>query len=107
MVRRLVEDEEIGARECHERERDASPLADAERADLALHFIAAEAERTETILHLAAVPERALILNRIRQRLAERKVGEILPKPCGCDRSADSRLARSRFAIANDRRDER
>src|SRR5438046_2032830 len=100
MVRRLVEDEEIGARERHERERDASPLAAAERADLALHFIAAEAERTETILHLPAVPERALILNRIRQRLSEWKVGEVLPKPCGCDRSADSCLAPRWLAIA-------
>ena len=51
MVGRLVENEEIGLRERHERERNASPLAAAECTDLAKHFIAAEAERTETILH--------------------------------------------------------
>ena len=99
--------EEIGARERHERERHASPLAAAERADLAKHFIAAEAERAEAILHLASAPERPLILDRIEQRLAEREVGEVLPKPCGRDRSADLRLATRRFAIADDGGDER
>src|SRR5438045_1039662 len=107
MVGRLVEDEKIGMGERHERERNASPLAAAERADLALHFIAAEAKSTKTILHLAAVPQRALILNRLRQRLPEREVSEILSKPRGRDRSANLRLAPRRFAIANDGGDER
>src|SRR5258708_1825423 len=102
MVGRLVEDEKIGARERHERERHARSFAPAECADLALHFIAAEAKGTETILHLASVPQRALILDRIRQRFPEREVSEILPKPCGRDRSADLRLAARRFAIADD-----
>src|SRR6478672_6415798 len=107
MVRRLVEDEEIRALERHERERNASPLATAQGADLALHLVAAEAKRAETILHLASAPERPSILNRIEQRLAKREVGEVLPKPCGRDRSADLRLATRRFSIADDGGDER
>ena len=63
MVGRLVEDEEIGVRKRHERERNASPLAATEGADLALDFIATEAERTETILHLPSAPQRTLILD--------------------------------------------
>jgi hypothetical protein len=35
MIRRLIEDEQIRAFERRERERNASPLATAERADLA------------------------------------------------------------------------
>src|SRR4051812_44915141 len=42
MVGRLIENQEIGARERHERERHASPLATAQSADLALHLVAAE-----------------------------------------------------------------
>src|SRR5215217_4390499 len=102
MVSRLVEDEEIGAFERHERERNASPLPTAERADLAKDFIAAEAKGAEAILHLASAPERALILDHNRQRLPEREVGEVLPKPCGRDRSADLCLAARRLAIADD-----
>ena len=48
-----------------------------------------------------------MILDRIEQRLAEREVSEVLPKPCGRDRSADLRLATRRFAIADDGGDER
>src|SRR5262249_61309900 len=81
MVGRLVEDEEIGVLERHERERNARPLATTQGADLALDFVAAEAKRTETILHMAPAPERTLILDCIRQRLPEREVSEILPKP--------------------------
>src|SRR4030095_11057930 len=107
MIGRLVEDEEIGALERHERERYASSLAAAECADLALDFVAAEAKRTETIVYLASAPERTLIWDRVRQRLAEREVREVLSKPCGGDRCADLRLATRRFAIANDGGDER
>src|SRR5215218_8466740 len=107
MVGRLIENQEIGTRERHERERHASPLAAAQCADLALHFIAAEPKRPETILHLAPAPQGQLVLDRIKQRLAKREVREILPKPRGSDRSADPRLATRRCAIANDRGDER
>src|SRR5688572_5467397 len=107
MVRRLVEDEEIGALERHERERNASPLAPTDRADLALHFVAAEPKRAEAILHLASAPQWPLILDRIEQRLAEREVGEVLPKPRRRDRSADLHLAARRFVIAKDGGDDR
>ena len=87
MVCWFVEDEQVSVRERHERERDASPLATAERADLALHFIAAEAERAETILNLASTPQRTLVLNRVIQRLPKWEVAQILPKPRRRDRA--------------------
>ena len=71
------------------------------------HFVAAEAERAEMVLHLAAVPERPLLLDRVEHRLAERKVGEVLPEPRRRDRAADPRLAARRRAIAEDGGDER
>src|SRR5262249_51170437 len=102
MVRRLVEDEKIGVRERHERERHARPLAAAQGADLAKHFVAAEAESAETILHRATAPERPVLLDRVEHRLAKREIGEVLPKPCRRDRAADLRLAARRLAIADD-----
>src|SRR5215510_12081195 len=106
VVGRLVEDEEVGACELHQRQRHPRPLAAAERADLALYFIAAEPECPETILYLAAGPERSLILDCLEQRFPQRKVTEVLAKPCCRDRPADLRLTARRVAIANDRGDD-
>src|SRR5262249_39337841 len=77
MVGRFVENQKMGFRERHERERHARTLAAAERADLAKHLLAAEAKGAETILHRPSAPERPLILDRVEQRLAERQVAEI------------------------------
>jgi hypothetical protein len=61
--------------------RDARPLAATERANLALHFVAAETKGAETILNLASIPQRPLIPDCIVQRFPERKVAEVLTKP--------------------------
>src|SRR6185503_12116630 len=106
MVGRLVENQEVRFCERHERERHARPLTTAERADLALHFIAAETNRTETILDLAAGPQRPLILDGVEQRFPKWKVAEVLPKPRRGDRSTDSHFALRRVAIPRDRRNE-
>src|SRR5687768_18472371 len=107
MVGRLVEDEEVRARERHDRERHARPLTAAERADLARNLVAAEAEGAQAGLHLPTAPERSLMLDRVEHRRAKRQVGEVLPEPRGRDRSAELRLASRRREIADDGGDER
>ena len=107
MVRGFVENEQVGLRERHERERHARPFTTAQRPDLTLHFIAAETERAETVLHLTAIPQRPLILNRIVHRLGERQVGEVLSEPRRGDRPADLHGATRRFPLADDRGNDR
>src|SRR4051812_7681029 len=107
MIRRLVEHKEIRARECHERERHTGTLATTECTDLAEDFFPSETKGTEMVLHLPAVPRWPLILDRVEHRFAKRKIGEVLPEIRGRDGAADPHLAARRFAIAEQRRDER
>ena len=62
----LVEYQQVGPGERHERQRHAGPLAAAESADFTEHFVATEAEGAEMILDVAAAPERPLRLNGVR-----------------------------------------
>ena len=103
----FVEHQQVGPGERHEGQRHAGPLAAAEGADFAEHFVAGEAEGAEVILDVAAAPERPLLLNGVRQRQLERKVGQVLSEPRRRNRTAHARLATRRREIPQHRGDER
>src|SRR5437763_16781012 len=77
MIRRLVQDEQIGARQHQERERETGALAARQRAGLAQHFLAGKSKTTEVPLYLTALPFRAQRGNHFVERAIERHLRKI------------------------------
>ena len=93
MVRGLVEDEEVRAREHHHGECDACALAARECGAAPLHLVAGEAEAAEVSLHQTPLPRRTEVGDDVVQRAVERELSEILPVVRDADRVADADVA--------------
>jgi hypothetical protein len=78
MVGRLVEDQQIRARQHHHGERHAGPLAAREGVGPTHDFVAGEAEATEVALDRPASPLGAEVADDLVQGLVERDLRHVL-----------------------------
>ena len=107
VIRRLIQNEQVGARQHENRQREARALAARQRVGAAQHFLARESEAAEVSLYLTALPFRAQRRDDIVERLVERHLRHILPIVAGGDRPAEPELAATQRMLAQERPEQR
>jgi len=100
VVRWLVENEQVRARQHHHRERHARPLSAGQGIRAPLDFVARESEPAEMSLNLPTLPRGPQIRYHIIQRAISRHLGQILAIVRNPDRGAKSHGAGSRCQLA-------
>src|SRR5690606_18695938 len=99
--------QEVGARQHQDRERNACLFTTRQRTRRSLDAVTREVEAAQVSLHLAAVPERAQVVDDREERALGRYLRHVLPVVCDVDRLAHPDAAAVERALTDDRAHER
>src|SRR5688572_4371840 len=107
MIRRLIEDQEVGAGEHNHRQAEARTLTAGKARGTALYFVTGEAKSRQMALHLPAFPQRSQVCDHVVHRPVEWHLTQILTVIRGGYRASELELSTDQTEFAEQRSQQR